>query len=300
MAIGIFVWCELTPLFLQKNVPYRPRSGGYTYTRLREADSAKNIDALVVGSSHAYREIDPRIFEKEGVKIFNLGSSAQTPIQTLYLLEKYLDIIKPKVVLYETYFKTFQLDGIESAADLYSNTTPIDRGLLRMALKINAVQSYNTLLYAWIKQMLPNSHIESEKLHLGNDTYVKGGYVEREIKYYKKNTKHVIGVKYEFDDNQVDAFNKIVLLLKQKNIKLILFEAPVPVSTYQTISDQKTFENFVGSKGEFFYNYNHNHLFTDSDFYDDNHLNQIGVDKFDAIFIDSLKSNKSIANLLFD
>ena len=51
------------------------------YLRKIDADTTINIDVLVLGSSHAYRGFDPRIFKKAGIKLFNFGSSGQTLLQ---------------------------------------------------------------------------------------------------------------------------------------------------------------------------------------------------------------------------
>ena len=61
---------------------------GHTFTRMQDAQKTKNVDVLIVGSSHAYRGIDPRILQKDGISAFNLGSSAQTPINTKVLLHQ--------------------------------------------------------------------------------------------------------------------------------------------------------------------------------------------------------------------
>ena len=78
----------------------------------------KNVDVLFLGSSHAYRGFDPRIFRKRGYSSFNLGSSAQTPSQTKVWLKRYLKHLNPKIVIYEVYPGTFSSDGIEASLDL--------------------------------------------------------------------------------------------------------------------------------------------------------------------------------------
>ena len=90
-------------------------------------------DVLIVGSSHAYRGIDPRILERDGITAFNLGSSAQTPINTKVLLHQYLEQINPKLVVYEAYAGTLAIDGVESSLDILSNNK-IDINNLRLKM----------------------------------------------------------------------------------------------------------------------------------------------------------------------
>ena len=119
-AFGLFVLAQL-PNSLHPNLRYHPGSGGFLFSRLKEVKTQNNIDLLILGSSHAYRGFDTRIFNNEGINAFNLGSSAQTPVQTNYLLKTYLKQLKPKVVLYEVYPETFTFDGVEAEMDLISN-----------------------------------------------------------------------------------------------------------------------------------------------------------------------------------
>lgn len=101
--------------------------------RLIEADTTRTVDVLLVGSSHAYRGLDPREFASRGLRAFNLGSSAQTPTLTDALLERYLPRLRPRLVLVETYPVTIDGDGFEGFSGLAASA-PIDRTALRLAI----------------------------------------------------------------------------------------------------------------------------------------------------------------------
>src|SRR5690606_34946967 len=103
------------------NLNYRIGSHGHLFSRLSEADTIQNVDILIIGSSHAYRGYDVRLFGSNGSKVFNLGSSAQTPIQTEYLVNKYINDFKPKFIVFDIYPKVLCIDGVESTMDLLSN-----------------------------------------------------------------------------------------------------------------------------------------------------------------------------------
>jgi len=81
----IILWGDYAPRILEKNLNYKIGAGGHMYSRLQDIHRTSNIDILILGSSHAYRGYDPRIFNKHGFSMFNLGSSAQSPIQTKVL-----------------------------------------------------------------------------------------------------------------------------------------------------------------------------------------------------------------------
>lgn len=69
------VWGDLMPGQLKKNLNYYPGGYGNLNTRLKEAKTKGKVDILFLGSSHAYRGFDVRLFEQAGYSCFNLGSS---------------------------------------------------------------------------------------------------------------------------------------------------------------------------------------------------------------------------------
>lgn len=99
-------------------------TGGYgqMLLRLREVQKVKQVDLLFVGSSHVYRGYDPRIFTSQGIEAFNIGSSAQTPFNSYFLLKEYLPKIKAKYVVLDLYWGALGNNGIESSIDILSNS----------------------------------------------------------------------------------------------------------------------------------------------------------------------------------
>ncbi|MEJ5274059.1 MAG: hypothetical protein WH035_08005, partial [Spirochaetota bacterium] len=89
----------------QKNLKFIPNKS-WTKKTLNEIFNYQNIDFLFIGSSHAYRGYDTRIFNKLG-KSFNLGTTSQTPLQSYFLLEKFVNILNPKYVVIDIYFPLF-------------------------------------------------------------------------------------------------------------------------------------------------------------------------------------------------
>ncbi len=307
------VWGSFLPKDFNKNLNYRIGAAGYTYTRLHEVESYSNVNILFLGSSHAYRGFDPRIFAAYGYTSFNLGTSSQTPQQTEMLLNKHLAELNPSTVVYEVYPYTFSSDGVESSVDLIANSS-IDANTFSMAIEVNNIKTYNTLLYAYIKRLFTREKPLQEKLSLTSasgqskdyTTYIPGGFMERRKEWLGndsiyKNEKSApasekgiltnLGIiqskdgKWSPRKEQLAAFERILQRLKARNIKVILVQTPINSKYYNTIKCNKEIDSYFLSKGEY-YNFNEvMHFDNENDFADYDHLNETGVTKLNEAFI---------------
>jgi hypothetical protein len=275
---GLFIWGSSYTLGkLQPNVNYQIGYSGHSFTRLKEVKEVKNIDILFLGSSHTYRGFDTRIFSKQGLKTFNLGSSSQSHIQTQLLIKRYLDSVRPKQIIYEVYPRSFMIDGVESGLDIISNDRN-DKYSLAMAFNLNHIKTYNTLVYAYMRDIFNLNKSFEEKLQRDMDTYVSGGYVERELQYF--NPTAFPELKIELNDAQWAAFLKNIALIHEKNIEVLFVYAPISPSLYNSYSNNDYFTTLMKSQGTY-YNFNEILALNDSlHFYDSHHLNQKGADIF--------------------
>ncbi|MDO6790930.1 MULTISPECIES: hypothetical protein [unclassified Tamlana] len=265
-------------------------SVGHLYSRLKEVKSTDNIDVLFLGSSHAIRGFNTRDIEKGGYKCFNLGCKAGTPLQTLTLLKRYLYQLNPKTVVFEVFPATFEIDGIESSLHLLANDA-VDQYAIEMALKYSNPKVYNTLTYGMISDFFKINSSFIEDSIKGNDTYFRGGYVERKGCYWTPRAfgKH----KIKLNQNQIVAFEEIIKMLKSKNIKVILVFAPVSPSYYSRYSNVGQFDSIMESYTEY-YNFNKIINLNDSiHFYDEHHMNKEGVDLFSPKIIEMLNKEKA-------
>lgn len=263
---------------LKLNLNYRIGSYGHMFTRINQVKQLDgNVDILFLGSSHSYRSFDPRNCKDK--KTFNLGSSSQTPIQTKVLLERYLDNISPKMVVYEVYPGTFSADGVESSLDIIANDIN-DFKSIKMAFELNNIKTYNTLIYAGFADLLNLNKNFIEPIKKGDDTYVSGGFVEKELKYYKYENlpKNKF---WKLNKKQIESFQDNITLIKEKNIKIILVYAPITKSLYNSYSNNNYVDSLMNSYDLPYYNFNELMQLDDSlDFSDAHHLNQNGVNKF--------------------
>jgi hypothetical protein len=259
-------------------------SYGHTYSRLEEVKKIRDVDVLFLGSSHAYRSFDPRIFEKNGLKTFNLGTSAQTPLQTNVLLNRYLENLNPKLVIYAVYPKTFVIDGVESSMDIISNDKN-DLYSLKMALTNNNIKVYNSLIYSIIDFALTNKKIKEPKTK-GKDTYISGGYIESELAYYQ--SKVYPKSKWIINPTQLDEFEKTIQLFKEKRVNYVLVNVPFTSLLYNSYSNNVEFDSIMSNYGRY-YNYNGMIALDDSlHFLDKSHLNQKGVEIFDEKILEMI------------
>lgn len=283
----VWIFGASAPGILRKNLNTRTGSNNFTYSRLHEVKNIASIDILFLGSSHAYRGFDTRIFEKHGLITFNLGSSNQTPVQTELLIKRYLDRINTKTIVYEVYAETFTIDGVESAVDIIANDKN-DYSSVKMALLLNNMKVYNTLLCAFLNELFNFNSSFTEPEQSGDDTYISGGYVEKKISYFKYVDYPV--KKWKFYEDQIVTFGKVVELIKKKNVNLILVNAPVTSSLYRSYSNNASFDSLMMKYG-LYYNFNELIQLDDSlDFNDSEHLNQTGVEKFDKKLLETALS----------
>lgn len=270
-----------------RNINYRIGSNGHMFSRIQELKQLNgNIDILFLGSSHAYRGFDPRNFK--GKKVFNLGSSAQTPIQTNILLARYLDRVNPSMVIYEVYPGTFESEGVESSLDLIANDKN-DFKTIKMSFEINHIKTYNTLIYGFFADFFNLNKNFVEAIQKNNDTYIPNGFVESRA----RNTKDDILIQKRFlrlKTVQLEKFEENIAILKSKNIQVLLVYAPITNTLYNSFSNNSYFDSIMKSYNLPYYNFNKLLQLNDSlDFSDSHHLSQSGVNKFNSKLNEILK-----------
>jgi hypothetical protein len=289
-VVVLIIWGHIfTNIKFKQNLSTEKGSIGHLYTRLKEVKKIKDVDVLFLGSSHAYRGFDPRIFNEHGISSFNLGSSAQTALQTKVLLNRYLENINPKTIVYEVYPNSFSSDGVESSLDLLANDV-IDKNAMKMAFKINHIKTYNALIYYFISNKILNEVEFVEKEKKGNDSYVSGGFVEKKITYFK--TKSQNERSFKFNTNQLNDLKDIINLIKDKKYRLILVYAPITPSLYKSNNNNVEYDSIMNNLSEY-YNFNELIVLNDSTcFYDPHHMNQNGVKLFNNKMLEVIDFKK--------
>jgi hypothetical protein len=287
----LLLWGTLLPGNLNKNLKFKLGLTGFMHTRLLEAESAENKSIVFLGSSHTYRGFDTRIFETNGYPCFNLGSSNQTPLQTKLLVNMFIKKLKPKLVVYEVFPENFEMDGIESGVDIISNTKSNLFAFL-CAKDLNHIIGYNTFLYSVLRRMLFNDKEYKEPVIIGTDQYIKNGYVQTSLRKIKqKVSNYPNSKKWVISEKQWANFIETLEILNSNKIKVILVQAPITKNYYLSFSNNKEINEKFNHIGTFInFNALNNFQLSDSvDFYDDHHLTQTGVNKFNWYLIRELE-----------
>jgi len=260
--------------------------GGNSYDRYREFSTDEHYDIILMGSSHAYRGFDPRIFEEHGLNMFNIGSSAQAIDDTEILLKELVNPDKVDLVVVEISPMSFTADPAESSAYLITNV-PQENVAIEVAKNRWGMKSFN--LYT--QRLMRKS--AAEPLYESND-YVGKGYCEK-FDSLETLPDFVQFKRYKPKDHFVDAFKGMISYAQEKKIELIFVTQPLPKEMDQSIFPlfYEVVQESIQSTNIRYMDYAFKlPLSSLNHFYDHSHLNQSGVDIFNEQFIADLKTLK--------
>ena len=252
--------------------------------RLQEAENFGKVDILFLGSSHAYRGFDTRFFNKKGYKCFNLGSSAQTPKQTLLLVKEYLHKFKPKLVIQEVNPMYLSSKGLESTLDIIRNASSNKLKIKTMWDSANML-TFNSYLISTLSSLtsIGKTDVSNDEA----DLYISGGFSLKKKRFHSP-YQYQSNSKYEIREEQVDYLNQLHKELEKSEAKVVFVEAPVTKKFYRQYV-RFDFEELF--KDRDYVNFNDKIMLNDSlDFYDSHHMNINGVRKFNDLLIKKIEN----------
>ena len=273
---GVFVPEKL----LNSNLVSRRISTGFTSKRISEGANYGKVDVVFMGSSHCNRGFDPRAFAKNGIRTFTLGSSSQTPAQYRALLNNFLPILQPRLVVFEMFPLCFTMDGVESSIDFISNNFfPAD--FVPPVLEQNNMKVYNTLAFFSMADIL--GFDPDVRKPDPDDHYVSGGFVERKVYCNSPGTKQT--EYWRTNPFQISAFRECLQLVREAGCDILLVYAPVSPSFYNGYLNQDSLAAAL-THGFDYIDFNKRMSLDDSlYFYDGHHLNQRGVEEFSKLIV---------------
>jgi len=252
-----------------------------------ELEKEGPFDVAVFGSSHAYRGYDPRIFQENmSKKMFNFGSSAQSVPNSYHYLKNECEKNEYELVVLDLLVTIFENRDLESSIILTRNVADDD-----LAMNILKEEKDIRLLNIYLARHL----IKEDDFYYKNPDYIEYGFVSKtdSMKAPKEERAYK-----EFDPSKraVKRFKSILQLCKDENIPLVLVNQPRPKETNRQKNQE--FIDFVKEANEDygfpFLDYSLDHdLKTDYNFYDLGHMNQTGVEYFNARLIADLKNLKN-------
>jgi len=261
--------------------PVAPTFGGQSSYMFEELRSIDDVDVVWIGSSHAYRTFDPRFFADRGVSTFNMGTSGQTPINTYFLIDHFLDDVRPRAVVMEVYWNVLTWDGVESTLDIVANGVPAP-WILRMAVATRDIRAVNSFIRRLVDIRRPQLEEVQPTLFVG-DTYVDRGFVEKDPAFVGDRTwpqGHL-----DVRARQLLYLERTVDLVVKRGIPLLLITQPLPQSTLDAITNESdlyaSVEEIADRHDVPYVDFNGLVALDDTaDFFDAHHLSQRGVLKF--------------------
>jgi len=286
----------LIALFME--VLLRQSPNDYKFKKEYLDSHSNEIETLVLGSSHSFYGIDPIYFSN---KTFNASHISQSLDIDFELLKKYQANWENlnTVILPISYFTFFE--NLSNSSEDWR----IKNYLIYYNMKIPAPWIYNTevlsndfklnverLFSYYIKG---NSNITCSNLGWGIE------YKSDRGKDLNKTGKaaairHTIRNFKYFEDNKI-TIKKIIEFCNNRNINIILFMPPSFITYYENLNAKqlkitvetseklaKKYENCQ------FINLLNNSKFKANDFYDGDHLNEIGSKKLSLIINEKIKN----------
>ncbi len=260
------------------------------------------IDALILGSSHAYRSYHPATIKKEsGLKnaVFNFGSSAQSPVTGLFVLEEVLKKHQPKVVILDLYVMALTSDDQLDNGRI--NYHPMQSGGVKRDFLREGFSFSEQIKLLFFPSFVYRDHFKHKLNKLFGRNYLPVGKGQYDSNGFAFNTDTLALAKLKYDNqfsrfdihaDQMTAKNlaytqKIIDRCKSAGIPLILMSSPMPVHSVDFIKEYKqVFAKFgsIAKKNDLpYFDYNIETMAEIKDefhFYDDDHMNLSGAKIF--------------------
>ena len=261
-------------------VPNLQRNGGQELQMMRDLTSNQTkYDAVVLGSSHAYRGYDPRIFEQAGVSLFNAGTSAQNAKGSLVLYNEYLKD-RADVFILDIYDPVFELEGTESNMRLIQNvpTNAAAFALVKQEVKMYTLNALAVRLASLnVKDEAPNAD------------YIKNGFCEKKgILYAVEPLNDSV---FDANEEMFVAFETLIRQMQADGKRIVLCSHPLPLllglSNYHNkfLARFTPLINRLGLKYIDFTYYTEG--FGRNEFADISHMNQQGVEMYNRLLLNS-------------
>ena len=269
-----------------------PGGWGQSLRRFRELRNTRDVDILIAGSSHAYRSFDPRLFARRGLRAFNMGSTNQTPLNTYYLLQRFLPDLDPELLILELYVRTLSSeDGLESFFDLATNL-PLSPELVKMAVATGQPHAVNSLVAVQMSRLTRPLHGAGQE-NIPDETYVSGGYCQSTEIIARDQTFQDVG-SLDLPEIQMEYLAKVIRIAKERGTTVVMVTAPFPKAHRQAIDNYASLVDrihaFARRHGVFYRDFNGRlNLETYTHFKDTHHLNHAGVIRFNRALLKLLQ-----------
>ena len=251
--------------------------------------NAAEINTLILGSSHTFYGLNPEYFSK---KTFNAAYVSQSLDLDYEILKKYDSKLKnlKTVIVPISYFSLFETLDTDMEKWRIKNYVIY----YNFPNKYHFTDNFESLdnditlnVKKTIKHYVLNkSYITSSNLGWGTNFNSKN---KEKLKGTISAKRHTAKNSDLYDDN-IKSLYKIIALCKKNNINIVYITTPTDKSYYENLNKIqiektiKTITELVKNNSNCYYlNLLNSEKFTKEDFYDADHLNEIGAKKLSLL-----------------
>lgn len=261
-------------------MPFVQRNGGHEQRMFQDFEASNEIyDAVVLGSSHAYRGYDPRIFDSCGVHMFVAGSSSQNPIGGKIIYEHVLKG-RTKVIIQDIYDVLFEIDCGESNLRLIQNL-PTSKSAWDITQSFVDMRTFTGFLVR-MASIHPPQEVELKD-------YVERGYCEKKGILYR--LEPVSDSVFNRNEEVFASFETFIQELAADGVQLILVSHPMPQSPGMAKYHREFLEQFMPLVNKYHLPYFDYTMVTEGfgqyEFADNAHLNKAGVAKYNHLLLNN-------------
>lgn len=270
---------------IYKTSNYYVWKGGQAYQMFNDFEKEKQYDVVILGSSHAYRGYDPRIFLEENIDAFNMGTSAQSIIHSYFIAKNQITNKNTDLVIIDIHPGTFYGDDLESAMTLIANAKDDDIAQ-DIAYSFGDIRALNSLTARYF--------MKNESPVFLPEDYILNGYTPRLDSIPLSQKFENSGLEVEINNSHFKYFSKLLKYLYSEKINYVVVTHPLPKEEDITNAHQKlksAIEPVLKKYNSIYLDYQTNnklHFKTHEHFSDWNHLNQTGVDIFNRSLIQEI------------
>lgn len=249
----------------------------------------QTVDALLLGSSHIYCDVNTGIlWDEYGISAFDLGGAEQPYWNNYYFLKEALKTQTPKVIVLDV-----TIPGIRSVdyqPEVWSVTNLYGMNWNRNRIEATRVSvpksSFNRL-------MVPMNTMHTRYKELTKDDFVdsnrsinyKGFDLRERIVAFNRPDMSNVTESVPMKEKEEEYFRKIIALAGENNIPLLLVSVPFPV--YEEAQKVYNYEFEIAEAEQVPYiDFNKGNYYDEigidfeKDFADEFHLNVSGNEKF--------------------
>lgn len=278
--------------------------------------TSEPLDVVILGSSHAYRSYEPKTMELafgDGIQVFNMGSSAQSPITGYYVLQEILQTQQPRLVIMDIYFMVFTSDELLNNGLInwnYMKQGPAKSDFFwegfsrqeQISSTLFPTFVYRKYFEPKVKKLFGWTYLPPERGHYSKKGFV--GYADTLAMDRLQNNNQFDRFKTSTTDftQKTQAYLlRIADLCREQGIPLVFSVAPIPEVSVQKIGNypelSRYFEHLADSLRLPYVDFNRQRLpglLDDVHYYDDDHLNLAGATYFSKVATELFKPELKI------